>query len=73
MGNDCKGKCSKHKAIKHHNKGHYLLGHKRCQICEIFIKWNGIRCPCCSSILRTKPRKSSDKAKLNEKLKSLIS
>ena len=26
----------------------YSTGQKRCQICEIFIKWDGLWCPCCS-------------------------
>ncbi|MEW5841150.1 MAG: hypothetical protein AB1753_09120, partial [Thermoproteota archaeon] len=37
---------------------------KRCQICEIFIKWDGLWCPCCGYRLRTKPRNLKYKAKL---------
>ena len=66
MANSCKGKCSIYRANKTYN-GHYFLGHKRCQICEIFIKWDGTRCPCCSSMLRTKPHKKRDKQKMKEK------
>ncbi|MDQ4101194.1 MAG: hypothetical protein M3115_03285, partial [Thermoproteota archaeon] len=39
-------------------------GQKRCQICEIFIKWDGLWCPCCGYRLRTKPRNLKYKAKL---------
>jgi hypothetical protein len=35
---------------------YYAEGNKRCQVCEVFIKWNGKNCPCCKSNLRTKPR-----------------
>ena len=41
-----------------------LLGQKRCQICEIFIKWDGIFCPCCGCRLRIGTRLFKDKAKL---------
>ncbi|NWG37858.1 MAG: hypothetical protein HXY31_09650, partial [Nitrososphaera sp.] len=42
-------------------------GQKRCQICEIFIKWDGLWCPCCGYRLRTKPRNLKYKAKLRAK------
>jgi hypothetical protein len=38
---------------------YYEEGYKRCQVCEIFIAWNGTKCPCCSQILGTKPRMMS--------------
>ncbi|HZC20317.1 MAG TPA: hypothetical protein VE223_01595, partial [Nitrososphaeraceae archaeon] len=44
--------------------GRYVSGQKRCQICEIFIKWDGLWCPCCGYRLRTKPRNLKYKAKL---------
>src|ERR671932_331841 len=57
----CKGICIRHKAV-----GRYINGHKRCQICNLFIKWDGIFCPCCSSRLRTGPRNIEDKARLRK-------
>ena len=37
--------------------GRYESGQKRCQVCQIFIKWDGgIWCPCCSHKLRSNPR-----------------
>jgi hypothetical protein len=48
----CKGICIRKKAFSNN----YNNGQKRCQICELFIKWNGLRCPCCHCRLRTKPR-----------------
>jgi len=59
----CKGICQKYKAIRD-VKGRYLVGQKRCQICEIFLSFEGLKCPCCSYKLRTKPRKSRFKAKI---------
>ena len=46
----CKGICVHHKAL-----GRYAVGSKRCQICEIFIKWDAIFCPCCGYRLRNGP------------------
>ena len=46
----CKGICIRYKA-----SGRYDNGHKRCQVCNIFIKWEGLWCPCCGCKLRTRP------------------
>jgi hypothetical protein len=47
--------------------GRYANGQKRCQICEIFLKWEGLWCPCCGYRLRTKPRNLKYKAKLRQR------
>ena len=60
----CKGICVHHKAL-----GRYAIGNKRCQICEIFIKWDAIFCPCCGYRLRNGPRLFRHKAKLRIKRK----
>ncbi len=62
----CKGICIRHKVKKTFGGGWYDSGAKRCNICEIFIKWDGIRCPCCNGILRIQPLtgKSKDKLKI---------
>ncbi len=68
----CKGICIKYKAKKQ-PKGHYAVGHKRCQNCDLFIDvGDEIRCPCCRYILRSKPRKTFDKErlKINMELKN---
>lgn len=52
----CKGICTRYKATKPAHMGRYASGQKRCQICEIFITWNDIECPCCHYRLRCKPR-----------------
>jgi hypothetical protein len=66
-GMTCKGICIRHKAQKPVGSGRYASGQKRCQICEIFIKWDGLWCPCCGYRLRTKPRNLKYKAKLRAK------
>jgi hypothetical protein len=63
----CKGICIRHKASGPISYGRYATGQKRCQICEIFIKWDGIYCPCCGCRLRIRPRLFTDKAKLRIK------
>src|SRR6266851_7577788 len=72
----CKGICIRHKAHKLVGAGRYSTGQKRCQICEIFLKWDGLWCPCCGYRLRTRPRNSKFKAELRtsneiDKAKSL--
>ena len=58
----CKGIC-----IRYKNSGrYYATGNKRCQHCTLFIKWDGILCPCCGYKLRTRPRVSKYKEKLRE-------
>ena len=56
----CKGICIRYRA-----SNNYANGQKRCKICEQFVKWNGLMCPCCKHKLRTRPRDP----KLNEKFK----
>jgi hypothetical protein len=60
----CKGICVRHKA-----SCRYAIGNKRCQVCEIFIKWDGLWCPCCRYRLRIGPRSMKFKAKLRVKQK----
>ena len=62
----CKGICIRHKAYKPYCSGRYATGNKRCQICELFIKWNGLSCPCCGYRLRNRPRSFKLKSKLRE-------
>lgn len=58
----CKNICMKYKAEGRGHLPRYVLGQKRCQICEIFIVWDGNNCPCCSFRLRVKPRGKKTKA-----------
>jgi predicted amidophosphoribosyltransferase len=60
----CKGICIRHKAQRPVGVGRYSSGQKRCQVCEIFLKWDGLLCPCCGYRLRTRPRNLKYKDKL---------
>ena len=57
----CKGICISCKV----SRG-YANGHKRCNHCNLYIKWDGLLCPCCGYKLRVGPRHSKFKAKLRE-------
>ena len=69
-GMTCKGICIRYKAQKPVGTGRYVSGQRRCQICEIFIKWEGLWCPCCGYRLRTKPRNLKYKAKLRARVEA---
>jgi hypothetical protein len=58
----CKGICVRYKGASNH----YANGQKRCQVCQLFIKWNGLWCPCCRGRLRIGPRRFKLKSKLRE-------
>lgn len=62
----CKGICIRYKAKRSVRIGYYRLGFKRCNTCELFIKWEGRMCPCCGYQLRMKPRDRALKEKLRE-------
>ena len=62
----CKGICVQYKADFIPKIGYYARGCKRCQTCDIYVNWEGLRCPCCSSILRVGPRLPANKQRLKE-------
>ena len=62
----CKGTCTQYKAKKPVGIGRYASGQKRCQVCELFIHWSGLWCPCCGYRLRGNPRNVTYKEKLKE-------
>jgi hypothetical protein len=63
----CKGICIRHKASGPISSGRYATGQKRCQICDLFIKWDDSWCPCCGYRLRNGPRLFKHKVKLRIK------
>jgi hypothetical protein len=67
----CKGICIRYKAQRESLASsafgggwRYANGQKRCQACEIFLRWDRLRCPCCGYRLRTRSRSVRLKAKL---------
>ena len=68
----CKGICHKYKAKwgPHHYR--YANGQKRCNVCELFVHWDGHHCPCCGMLLRNRPRISRHKQKFNEQIEKAV-
>ena len=57
-----KGICNQDKAPRPAGgSGRYSAGQRRCVICEMFIKWDRLLCPCCGCRLRAKPRNTVDR------------
>ncbi len=68
----CSKICLQYKAKKTKKAQSFyeIEGVKYCQHCETFIKWDGIRCPCCKWRLRQRPR-SNDAIDKYRKLKKV--
>lgn len=62
MATSCKGTCENFRAESVQNKVRYVLGHKRCSYCSIFLQVEGVRCPCCGAKMRSKARHKKRKA-----------
>lgn len=60
----CKGICIRHKAAKPAGLSRYAIGQRRCQVCDIFMVWESVFCPCCGYRLRTKPRNMNYNVKM---------
>lgn len=58
----CIGICTRYRFKKNPvTKQVYADGGSRCQVCEIFIRWEGVSCPCCGMKLRKTPRNKHGK------------
>lgn len=59
----CVGKCNEFQVSKPQHGKRYEVGQKRCQMCERWVMYEGIWCPCCHHRLRTSPKcKRSEKS-----------
>jgi len=63
----CNGICHRYKANGLPKEGRYKNGQKRCLICDIYIIWEGLWCPCCGNRIRSNPRGSAAKKRLRGK------
>jgi hypothetical protein len=43
----CRNICIDYKATRQEHGSYYGNGYKRCNECELFLKWAGAKCPCC--------------------------
>jgi len=69
MGLSCKGVCHRYKINRINGTGRYCIGQKRCNLCDMFMLWDGIFCPCCGGRLRLKPRNTKYKQKFFEAIR----
>ena len=60
----CRGICLKLKIARSYRTSPYAIGLKHCTHCNVFFKWTGIMCPCCSTRLRGTPRTKTQKENL---------
>jgi hypothetical protein len=61
-----RGICLQYKALRPADGSggsRYSAGQKRCAMCELFIKWDGVQCPCCGCRLRANARNTVDRKK----------
>ncbi|MGB7952687.1 MAG: hypothetical protein WCF23_01800 [Candidatus Nitrosopolaris sp.] len=65
IGGYCKGICTRYKALRpiDADGARYIVGQKRCQICDLFLNQDSLYCPCHFK-LRTKPRLGEARARL---------
>ncbi|WP_316505770.1 hypothetical protein [Nitrosopumilus sp.] len=62
----CKDICARYRASKTQGGPRYANGQKRCQICELFINWEGLWCPCCGYGLIPMPRNKKYKERFRQ-------
>ncbi|MDH3834838.1 MAG: hypothetical protein OES34_11875 [Nitrosopumilus sp.] len=69
MVTSCNGICNRYKMVKPKGTGRYSAGQKRCNLCDIFMRWEGLFCPCCGYRVRSKPRNRKYKEKYYEAIR----
>ncbi|KEQ56298.1 hypothetical protein SCCGRSA3_01876 [Marine Group I thaumarchaeote SCGC RSA3] len=67
MATVCKGICVRFRATGYVGKHRYEKGQKRCPVCEIFMTYPEVRCPCCSIKLRVTPRGNNARKEIQKK------
>ena len=48
-------------------RGAAAQGYRRCSVCEIFLKYQGVYCPCCSNRMRVTPNNNKARQRVREK------
>ncbi|TBR09166.1 MAG: hypothetical protein EPO62_05450 [Candidatus Nitrosotenuis sp.] len=62
----CKGDCRTKYSVFLGEISLRYNGQKRCGVCDVYLKWDDSKCPCCNSILHVRPRHSRAKSKYYE-------
>jgi len=63
MSGGCKGLCETFEKAKIVRHMIYHSNNKRCSVCQVNIKTDAVRCPCCQHVLRTRPRFQANRNK----------
>ncbi len=61
MTHFCNEICKRHRATRPVDGKRYSMGQKCCKTCSVFMKYDGIYCPCCGYRLRTMPRHTENR------------
>ena len=61
MSNVCKDSCKQYRAKVPANRVRYANGQKFCSVCKVYVIQDDIRCLCCGTKLRTRPRTTQGK------------
>lgn len=71
---DGKGICERYKAPKPPSRIgiRYSIRQKGCGMCGVFMKWNGLWCPCCGLMLRANPRNTIDRKRVSRRKRVVI-
>ena len=63
--NSCKGRCGPYIVgsmgggrAGNNNHRTYVKGYCRCSVCDQYLKWDGLWCPCCGTRVRNRNRTS---------------
>jgi hypothetical protein len=51
----CSEKCLNYQAKQGWGMSRYADGQKYCTLCRVYVKFDGVLCPCCKIELRTSP------------------
>lgn len=71
MAQICNGLCERLKTTSIKNSLRYQTGQKRCSLCAQYFYTEDVRCPCCTTRLRSKPRTRHKKLK-NLELRKIV-
>ena len=52
----CSDMCRQYKATRTFGGSRYASGQKYCKTCAMFIRWDGVRCPCCGLQMKSSNR-----------------
>ena len=67
----CKGICENYKSTLKYRTRRYSNGEKRCSYCDIFIKTESVKCPCCGYNLRYSPKNPKGRKKISDAAKRI--